>query len=297
MANAPTVSIDAYDALGVDFGATQSEIKTAYRRLSLQCHPDKMHKSGGAPGAAHKFNEIKTAYDILQDADRRKAYDAFGSDMGAGGPSQEVWSIGVSNIVAPMGSFTVKTLVVAVARWLFACCPILKLGVFTCGVGGIAKWYKWPSAPLVFGSVRIERPVSVAIVLGSGGGLVVVHCVWQLLFDACGLVYLVSEITGTELLVQNTRIFGGLFMGSSVIVFFIRRWWSWRGLFLTGCFLTFLALVSCACAASLSRMYIEGVNIQHGAKVKAHRTQLRKERKKLETEHARLTQLLRARNL
>ncbi len=67
-------SRDFYSILGVARGATQDEIKKAYRKLARQYHPD-VNKAKDAP---EKFNEVQQAYDILSDDAKRKQYDQFG---------------------------------------------------------------------------------------------------------------------------------------------------------------------------------------------------------------------------
>eukprot|EP00237_Pycnococcus_provasolii_P014122 CAMPEP_0205961352 /NCGR_PEP_ID=MMETSP1459-20131121/66491_1 /ASSEMBLY_ACC=CAM_ASM_001120 /TAXON_ID=41880 /ORGANISM="Pycnococcus provasolii, Strain RCC931" /LENGTH=68 /DNA_ID=CAMNT_0053334057 /DNA_START=29 /DNA_END=232 /DNA_ORIENTATION=- len=57
-----------YDLLNVTPTATPEEIKKAYRKAAIKNHPDK----GGDP---EKFKEISTAYDVLQDAEKREIYD------------------------------------------------------------------------------------------------------------------------------------------------------------------------------------------------------------------------------
>lgn len=61
-----------YEVLGVPRGADQSEIKKAFRRLAKRLHPD-ANKSD--PKAAARFSEINTAYEILGEEDKRKAFD------------------------------------------------------------------------------------------------------------------------------------------------------------------------------------------------------------------------------
>src|SRR6201988_5082159 len=63
---------DPYDILGVPRSADAAAIKSAYRRLAKKLHPD-ANKSD--PKAAQRFGELNTAYEILGDEDKRKAFD------------------------------------------------------------------------------------------------------------------------------------------------------------------------------------------------------------------------------
>lgn len=65
---------DYYEVLGVDRGATQEQIKQAYRQLALQYHPDRNR----APDATERFKEIAEAYAVLGDLNKRAEYDAGG---------------------------------------------------------------------------------------------------------------------------------------------------------------------------------------------------------------------------
>jgi molecular chaperone DnaJ len=68
---------DYYEILGVSRGATEAEIKKAYRRLAMKHHPDR-NKDDAASGT--KFKEAKEAYEVLTDVDKRAAYDRYGHD-------------------------------------------------------------------------------------------------------------------------------------------------------------------------------------------------------------------------
>ncbi|MCC6948205.1 MAG: J domain-containing protein [Bradyrhizobiaceae bacterium] len=63
---------DPYEVLGVARGADQAEIKKAFRRLAKKLHPD---ANKGDPKAAARFAELNTAYEILGEEDKRKAFD------------------------------------------------------------------------------------------------------------------------------------------------------------------------------------------------------------------------------
>lgn len=73
---------DLYEILGISKTADDKEIKSAYRKLALQYHPDK-HK--GDASAEEKFKEINQAYSVLSDKKKRQQYDTFGSADGQGG--------------------------------------------------------------------------------------------------------------------------------------------------------------------------------------------------------------------
>jgi len=67
--------VDFYEVLEVDRGASQKEIKKAYRRQARKHHPD---VNPGDEAAEQKYKEISQAYEVLSDAEKRKQYDRFG---------------------------------------------------------------------------------------------------------------------------------------------------------------------------------------------------------------------------
>ncbi|MDO6704690.1 MULTISPECIES: molecular chaperone DnaJ [unclassified Photobacterium] len=79
---------DFYEVLGVGRDAGERDIKKAYKRLAMKFHPD---RNPGDETAAEKFKEVKTAYEILTDPQKKAAYDQYGhaafeqGGMGGGG--------------------------------------------------------------------------------------------------------------------------------------------------------------------------------------------------------------------
>lgn len=71
-----------YETLGVTRGATEKEIRSAYRRLAREHHPD---VNQGDKGAEARFKRINEAYQTLSDPDSRRKYDQFRGGHGAGG--------------------------------------------------------------------------------------------------------------------------------------------------------------------------------------------------------------------
>src|ERR1700744_3470138 len=82
---ANVIKADYYEVLGVVRGASDQELKTAYRKLAMQYHPD---RNPGNSEAEEKFKECSEAYQVLSDPQKRAAYDRYGhagvSGMGGG---------------------------------------------------------------------------------------------------------------------------------------------------------------------------------------------------------------------
>src|SRR3974390_2752976 len=66
---------DYYEVLGVSRTCSEAELKSGFRKLAMQHHPD---RNPGDGECEPRFKEINEAYDVLKDGDKRAAYDRFG---------------------------------------------------------------------------------------------------------------------------------------------------------------------------------------------------------------------------
>jgi molecular chaperone DnaJ len=96
---------DYYEVLGVERSASDSEVKSAYRKLALKYHPD---RNPGDHAAEEKFKEAAEAYAVVADPEKRQMYDRFGhagvsSAAGAGGGFDPSVFTGFEDILGGLG--------------------------------------------------------------------------------------------------------------------------------------------------------------------------------------------------
>lgn len=107
---------DLYDVLGVKRGASDKDIRSAYRRLARQHHPD---VNPGNSEAEARFKEINAAYEVLSDADKRQKYDRYGDQWmhadqieqmrrqqagrGGGGPAGDAFEFDLGDLFGGRG--------------------------------------------------------------------------------------------------------------------------------------------------------------------------------------------------
>jgi molecular chaperone DnaJ len=97
---------DYYEVLGVSRTASDTEIKSAYRRLAIRFHPD---KNPGDAAAEEKFKEAAEAYTVLADTEQRHRYDRFGH-AGVSGGAGQTWGApgfgGIEDILGDLFGFS-----------------------------------------------------------------------------------------------------------------------------------------------------------------------------------------------
>src|SRR5438270_5355336 len=97
---------DYYEVLGVNHSASEQDLKTAYRRLAHQYHPDKNQSD---PEAEEKFKEAAEAYGVLSNAEQRQRYDRFGHAGVSSSAANAAWGApgfgGIEDILGDLFGF------------------------------------------------------------------------------------------------------------------------------------------------------------------------------------------------
>ena len=88
------VKRDYYEVLGLGRDASEDDIKKAFRKLAMQCHPDRNKE----PGAEAKFKEISEAYEVLSSPEKRSRYNRYGHVSGEGGTERGYGDFGFGGL-------------------------------------------------------------------------------------------------------------------------------------------------------------------------------------------------------
>jgi len=272
--------IDAYDMMNLKLDSTEEDIKKAYKRLSLQYHPDKVAAKGlDATAANEKFNEIKEACDILKDPDRRQIYDTFGLDLGENRPEMEVWNIGLNTLLSPMFFFALKTILSRVALWVLGFWFVGRL-LFASGVAVLVLYVAdFPRSI----KIRSDEATPILSSIGIVNVVLVMYWLWPLLADTVCVLYLSSEVVGAQAMFIDSWKIGAVCAACSLVVaWLVGNWWTWIAGFEV--ILAIVMLGALTVSAGIMRLWIDGVQAKEGEKLKKWRMDLRSERKKLQDE-------------
>src|SRR5215469_5128955 len=100
----PVTKRDYYEVLGVDRSVGEQELKSAYRKLAMQYHPD---RNPGDHAAEEKFKEAAEAYSVLSDSQKRAAYDTYGHQglSGMGGSGFDPSGMDIGDILSQVFGF------------------------------------------------------------------------------------------------------------------------------------------------------------------------------------------------
>src|SRR3984885_6871177 len=97
----PVTKRDYYEVLGVDRQAGEQDLKSSYRKVAMQFHPD---RNPGDHTAEDKFKEAAEAYEVLSDPDKRAQYDRFGhSAFSSGRGSASSHDMNMEDIFSQFG--------------------------------------------------------------------------------------------------------------------------------------------------------------------------------------------------
>lgn len=284
--------LDAYDVLGVALDADAEDIKKAYRKLSLQYHPDKLSEAQASdPRCAERFQEIKQAYDVLQDVERRKIYDVFSLDLGEERPEMEVWNLGLMNLLSPLGGFVLKTIVARIALWLLSwdfLSKLVLLAGFLVVATHFGAGYLNVSLPWFLGWLNKDNPNAMVVCLNLGIVCVVtiLNWIWPLLMEAVVIFFLIADAISLGAVLVSWKYVGGVAAISFVLAWFLLGRWFWVVCMEIG--LIVVVLISLMVACGLMRLYIDSIQMQHGDKIKTTRKRLRDQRAKDKEEIERL---------
>ncbi len=148
------MSNSLYETLGVSKGASQDEIKKAYRRLARQYHPD-INKD---EGAEEKFKEINAAYEILSDEKKRRQYDTYGDNM-FGGQNFHDFASSQGNV----------NLDDSIRNIFGGGGGSFRSSGFSSGFGGFSGGFEDFNKPNLDASAKITIPFNIAVLGGKHG--------------------------------------------------------------------------------------------------------------------------------
>ena len=120
--------LDAYDVLGVDRGASDDELRAAWRAAVRALHPDTRDADVPGPEADAALRLVNDAWALVSDPDRRRAYDAGLEVGGRSADDDEAWTARVDH----------STRLVRFPWWIVALAVLLVIFVFTAYAGAPA---------------------------------------------------------------------------------------------------------------------------------------------------------------
>lgn len=266
-------NVDAYDVLKVNIDATDDDIKKAYRKLSLQLHPDK--QASNANASAEDFTILKDAYDILSDTNRRKFYDRFGVDLGEEGLETAIWNTSTQAFLGPYGRFLIKLTLTSLVAHLFEYTyvfALLKTAVLG-GIGYCGYKLKTMSASTAQEDIEKNQLMQVCLIyLGIVEGYIILTLLSTWLADSFFLLVLVAE-TCSPFIFTNFIALGVAAVVSFILGWLFQGYWSYviGGFFFLGLFGLFSSLL----ATILVHLWLDSVETTTKVQVKTHREKMR----------------------
>ncbi|CAD7958170.1 unnamed protein product [Amoebophrya sp. A120] len=274
--------VDAYDTLGVSLDCSEEDIKKAYKKQSLRFHPDKQG------GDQTSFTQLKDAYDILSNAERRKAYDKLGFDIGPERIDDKLWTLATSFLLGPYCSFLFKVCIAGVISYVCSFYYLYLLAILVDGgfigfciqkCGGITaiREGKFLVQAGSMDAVSEEQQQKLMFqAMGLYAGLFLLYLGLQLvsvvLTDTFFLYAIVLDVFGS-VMPKVTSAFVALFFGVLVFAWLIQNYWF---SFYVVCFCLMLFLVAgVLLAILLVHLWLSDIEQGVEQRVKQHRTDMR----------------------
>merc|ERR1712150_118306 len=172
-------------------------------------------------------------------------------------PEMEVWTIGLSTLLSPMGSFAKSTALFRVVLWLISFKWVGRLLVFLgCTVAALyAGNFTFRGV-----SIRSRDIEPILVQVGMVDIVIILYWVWPLLADAVNIFYLTSEVVGMPLLVESWKVGASVAVASLAVARLTQGWWFW--ILGIEVILAVVLLIALTVAAGIMRLWIENVQTQ-----------------------------------
>lgn len=251
--NDRAIFIDAYDVMKVSLDAGEEDIKKAYKKQSLLLHPDKNQGNGGA---AEQFTQLKAAYDILSNTERKRVYDIFGTDMGEERIEAQIWGTATMLYLAPFGITMLKVTVVGVITYLFTFYWLYWLSILLLTAMAGMGLVKTKGRLVLNEDVDVTKYAILAVYSILALGYLLLSAVSSYLGDMYFLIFLVLDAVGLPPF--QSKVLVAVLVVSAGIISYIcaERWWT-AYLWVWG--LGVLLGLSTLCATILVHIWIEGL--------------------------------------
>lgn len=261
--------IDAYDLLQIGLDASEEEIKKAYKKQSLRLHPDKVQNKTSSTNET--FSQLKDAYDVLSNADRRKSYDRLGVDIGEQRVEMLLWNTSMMFALGPYGMFLLKVSGVGLLCYALSFYYIYYVGLLT--LMSTILYCVYLTKGKFFQGDENSQKISLLTMYASMLFLYLfLAAISQWLSDIYFLLFLVADYFGFELLLA-TPVLAGVLTGSAIFSWLCGGWWFtvYVGLYSVGALLA----LSSVMGTVIVHVWFDSLDQTCKLQVREHRQRMR----------------------